>query len=63
MRIALGNTAQEFIGFLGPLIGGVIAVVWSKQSLFAVSIAFQLIAIAMVLVFVDEPRHRLTARS
>jgi MFS family permease len=63
VRIALGNTAQEFIGFLGPLIGGVIAVVWSKQSLFAVSIAFQLIAIAMVLVFVDEPRHRLTARS
>jgi MFS family permease len=58
MRIALANSAQEFIGFLGPLLGGVIAVLWSKQSLFAVSIAFQLSAVAMVLLFVDEPRHR-----
>jgi MFS family permease len=56
VRIALANSAQEFIGFLGPLLGGVIAVVWSKQSLIGVSIAFQLSAIALVLACVDEPR-------
>ncbi len=62
VRIALANSAQEFIGFLGPLLGGVIAGVWSKQILFGVSIVFQLGAIAMVLFFVDEPRQRSATR-
>jgi MFS family permease len=58
VRIAVANSAQEFVGFLGPLLGGVIAVAFSKQSLFWVAIAFQLSAVAVVLLFVDEPRHR-----
>ena len=58
VRIAVANSAQEFVGFLGPLLGGVIAVMFSKQSLFWVAIAFQLGAIFIFLLFVDEPRHR-----
>lgn len=58
VRIALANSAQEFVGFIGPLLGGAIAVAFSKQSLFLVAIAFQLSAVLMVLVYVDEPRHR-----
>jgi MFS family permease len=58
LRIAVANSAQEFVGFLGPLLGGVIAVTFSKQSVFWVAIAFQLSAIVVVLLFVDEPRHR-----
>ena len=58
VRIAVANSAQEFVGFLGPLLGGVIAVAFSKPSLFWVAIAFQLSSVAVVLLFVDEPRHR-----
>ena len=61
IRIAVANSAQEFVGFLGPLFGGLIAVAFSKQSLFWVAIAFQLGAIVVVLLFVDEPRHRKNA--
>jgi len=58
VRIAVANSAQEFVGFLGPLLGGMIAIAFSKQSLFWIAIAFQLSAIVVVLLFVDEPRHR-----
>jgi MFS family permease len=58
VRIAVANSAQEFVGFIGPLLGGVIAVTFSKPSLFWVAIAFQLGAVVIFLLFVDEPRHR-----
>lgn len=58
MRIALANSAQEFVGFIGPLLGGVIAVALSKESLFWIAIAFQVASIIVVLLFVEEPRHR-----
>ncbi len=58
MRIALANSAQEFMGFIGPLLGGALAVLFSKESVFFAAIAFQLGAIAVVLLFVEEPRHR-----
>ena len=58
VRIALANSAQEFVGFIGPLLGGVIAVTYSKESLFVIAIGFQLSAVLMVLAYVDEPRHR-----
>ena len=61
LRIAVANSAQEFVGFLGPLFGGIIAITLTKQSLFWIAIAFQVSAIVVVLLFVDEPRHRDTA--
>ena len=36
----------------------VIAVALSKESLFWIAIAFQVASIVVVLIFVDEPRHR-----
>ncbi len=58
MRIALANSAQEFVGFLGPLIGGVIVVFFGKQAVFATAIFLQLSAMVLVMIHVDEPRHR-----
>jgi MFS family permease len=58
VRIALANSAQEFAGFIGPLLGGVLAVLYSKQSVISVSLLFQLGAIALVSRLVIEPRHR-----
>ncbi|MFL2937217.1 MAG: MFS transporter [Myxococcota bacterium] len=58
MRIAVANSAQEGVGALGPLIGGVIAVMAGLNTLYIVSIAFQVLAILMVLFWVDEPRNR-----
>lgn len=58
MRIALANSAQEFAGFIGPLIGGIIAILVSKQAVFATAIVLQLAAMALVVLHVDEPRHR-----
>jgi MFS family permease len=61
VRIAVANSAQEFVGFIGPLLGGAIAVAFSKQSVFVIAIAFQISSILMVMLFVDEPRQRETA--
>ena len=58
VRIALANSAQEFIGFLGPLIGGALAVAFSKQDVIAIAIACQLAATALVVRLVVDPRHR-----
>lgn len=62
VRIAVANSAQEAVGAVGPLLGGLIAVFFSLDILFGVAIAFQIAAIALVLSRVDEPRHR-TPRS
>ena len=58
MRIAVANSAQEGVGALGPLLGGIIAVSAGLNALYCVSIVFQVLAILMVLFWVDEPRNR-----
>ena len=58
MRIAVANSASELVGAIGPLLGGVLAMLWSYELVFWIAIAFQLAAIALVMRFVDEPRHR-----
>ncbi|MDE0885583.1 MAG: MFS transporter [Myxococcota bacterium] len=60
VRIAVANSAQEGVGAIGPLLGGGLAVIFGLDTLFAVAIAFQVAAIALVLSRVDEPRHRKT---
>ena len=60
MRIAVANSAQEGVGALGPLLGGIIAVSAGLNALYCVSIVFQVLAILMVLFWVDEPRNRET---
>ncbi|HIG02494.1 MAG TPA: MFS transporter, partial [Myxococcales bacterium] len=58
IRIAVANSAQEAVGAIGPLLGGLIAVYFGLDFLFGLAIAFQVAAIALVLSRVDEPRHR-----
>jgi hypothetical protein len=58
MRIAVANSAQEGVGALGPLLGGVIAVTAGLNVLYTIAILCQGLAILMILLWVDEPRHR-----
>lgn len=58
MRIAVANSASELVGALGPLLGGMIASVWSVLAVFWVGTGFQIVAVLVVLLFVPEPRRR-----
>ena len=58
MRIAIANSASEFAGALGPLLGGVIAALFGYPQLFLVSVAFLVAGGVMVVLLVPEPRHQ-----
>lgn len=58
LRIAIANSAQELVGAIGPLLGGILAVGFGREIVYEVAIGFQLAAIAVVALLVDEPRHR-----
>jgi MFS family permease len=58
LRIAIANSAQELVGAIGPLMGGILAVSFGREIVYEVAIAFQLAAIGVVVLRVDEPRHR-----
>ena len=58
MRIAVANSAQEAVGAVGPLLGGVIAITLGLNLLYSLAIACQVAAIFIILLWVDEPRHR-----
>ncbi len=58
LRIAVANTASELVGGIGPILGGVLAVTVSYVPLFWIAIACQMAALALMLLFVREPRNR-----
>jgi MFS family permease len=58
MRLALTTTAQGAMNTVGPLAGGLIAATLGYQVLFGVSVSLLAIALAVLLVLVEEPRHR-----
>ena len=58
MRIALANSGSEFMGAVGPVLGGILASTFSYPPVFWLAIAFKVVAILVVLAFVDEPRLR-----
>ncbi len=58
MRLALTATAQGAMSTIGPLAGGVIAAVLGYRVLFGVSIGFLVVALAVLLTCVEEPRRR-----
>lgn len=60
MRLALTSTAQGTMNTIGPLAGGLIAATLGYESLFGVSIALLLAALAVLLLRVREPRLRRT---
>jgi MFS family permease len=57
LRLAASGTAVNFVGMIGPVLGGVIIALASYQSLFLTCIVLQSIALAMILMWVPEPRH------
>jgi len=56
IRIAVANTAQELAGTIGPVVGGLIASIYSVQAVFPVSIVFLAVGGILVLKYVPEPR-------
>ncbi len=58
LRIAVSNSASEFTGAIGPLIGGALVVLGSYTTVFWTAIGFQFCAVIVVFAFVDEPRRR-----
>ena len=50
MRIAVANSAAEFTGAIGPLLGGVLVAVGSYATVFWTAIGFQAAAVLVVLV-------------
>jgi MFS family permease len=58
MRIAIANSAAELVGAIGAVLGGLLVAALSYVAVFWIAIAFQLAAIGVVVVFVDEPRRR-----
>ncbi len=58
MRLALSNMAEAVVAALGPLLGGIMAAALGYAAVFSVSMVFQVIALVVLVLFVDEPRLR-----
>ncbi len=58
MRLGLSQTAQGLMNTVGPLAGGVIAVLAGYRPVFYVSLLFEVVALALLVFMVDEPRWR-----
>lgn len=58
MRIAVANSASELVAAIGAVLGGVIATLTSYVAVFWTAIAFQTVALVLVIWRVDEPRTR-----
>lgn len=62
MRLALSGTAQGIVSTIGPLVGGLLAASAGYLVLLGVSIAFEAIALILLVSVVDEPRWRTRPR-
>jgi MFS family permease len=58
MRLAFSSTAEGLMAAIGPLVGGLIAALAGYSVLFVASITFEVIALAILLSLVEEPRNR-----
>jgi MFS family permease len=63
MRLALSTTAEGIMAASGPLLGGVMASTLGYTALFSTSIGCQVIALLLLILFVEEPRKRRLAAS
>ncbi|WP_374575774.1 MFS transporter [Phenylobacterium sp.] len=62
MRIAFSATAEGVTASLGPFIGGLMATAFGYLTVFGVSIGFLVAALALLVLFVQEPRTARLAR-
>jgi MFS family permease len=58
LRIAVANSASELVAATGAVAGGILSALFSYEAVFWIAIAFQLAGLAVVLLGVDDPRHR-----
>jgi MFS family permease len=58
MRLALSNTAEASMSTIGPLAGGLIAAAFGYLTMFGVTVACEVIALIVTLMYVNEPRKR-----
>lgn len=58
MRLAISSTVEGAIAAIGPLIGGLMAVAAGYPAVFWVSVVFEVVALAVLLFGVREPRGR-----
>ena len=56
LRIAVANSSSELVGAIGPLLGTAILAAFPHEVLFTTAIAFQLAAMLLVVLYVEEPR-------
>ncbi len=58
IRLAASGSAVNLIGAIGPVLGGLIVAGTGYAPLFAITIATQLVALALIIGWVPEPRRR-----
>jgi len=58
MRIAVANSASELVAAIGAVLGGILSVTIGYTALFWIAITFQVTALLIVALSVDEPRRR-----
>ena len=58
MRLGLSQTAKGLMNTIGPLVGGVIAWLAGYVPVFLLSMAFEAVALVLLIWVVDEPRYR-----
>ncbi len=56
LRIAVANSSSELVGAIGPLLGAAILLAFPHEVLFTTAIGFQLAAVLLVVLYVEEPR-------
>ncbi len=57
LRVAISNMAVGFIGTVGPLIGGLVAMALGYPAVFVLCIVMQVVALVVLIAWVQEPRR------
>ena len=57
-RVAVANTAVNFIASVGPLLGGLIVMLLNYTTIFVICIVMQLAALIIILIWIPEPRYQ-----
>ena len=57
LRVAASGTAVNLVAAAGPFAGGLLVALWSYPALFGVTVALQLVALVIVVLWTPEPRR------
>ena len=57
LRVAASGTAVNLVAAAGPFAGGLLVAVWSYPALSGVTVALQLVALVIVVLWTPEPRR------